>query len=592
MTDRYSGPEDPQTKEFTDFEQESAAEFYEKGIKHFAVYGYELQRTIYAKGLHTVYTKTKPKPIQGINYPPGFKVRTLIGSEEFKDLSSAIASMPDEEVRSFWAPLVIGDPRNNSALKRYTELLMDAEVQERKTDTSKPWELGNSWQAEGTPKSWIPKREWFDSSLHSLQPSDILTLFPPAEQDMLMLILGRLAVGRSNALQEGTGELIKHTSRMAGIIVGLDAGLGKSTFFEQFLDSALSKVGYLKSQLPNSGRFNWGAAIQAPWTYRDDTTEAGLKAILSSEKIKTIITNGWMPVEEKGVNAIEQPSHAVLLLNTNSYDPHLVYQLDSGIVARLKFIATLSRPEMLSLAGKLTGVSAGSPDARPFSHIPWLAEKLGASTDAVMLWLMRLAADRFHDVITDQSDPTVNQLEKQVNDISSNLRRGYSKEINVQILIFFYLLSRMAGSRARTWMALTQVDWGRIFEAADTLTNVNPISQVIDIWKKHWEEEGKPPLHPYAGYRLLEMSSLQTAAKRWRQENSPASMLTISEKFKYVFRSVLLLTGMPMTSDFVWLTEHYMYAGSFKAELDAINAELINRMESTLDSSVLEKILP
>jgi len=591
MTDRYSASTDPQTEEFTKYEVESSANFYENGIKHLAVYGYELTRTIYAKGLHQVFIKQTPQAIQGITYPAGFKVRQLIGKDTFRDFSDAIMSIPDEPTRAFWSPMFMGDPRNNSALKRYTELLMEAEVSERKTNTAKPWELGNSWTADGVPKSWIPKREWFDASFHEVQAKDILTLFPEAEQEMLMLIFGRLAVGRANALQEGTGELIDHTSRMAAIIVGLDAGLGKSTLFEKYLDAALSKVGYLKSQLPNSGRFNWGAAIQSPWTYRDDTTENSLKAILSSDKIKTIVTNGWMAVEEKGVNAIEQPSHSVLILNTNSYNPNLVYELDSGVVDRLKFIATLSRPEILAAPKTLTGVSAGSPDARPFAHIPWLAEKLGVSTDAVMLWLMRLAADNFHRIINDKSDPTVNRLEKIVRDTSMKLRRGYSKEVNAQILIFFNLMQAMLGRRDRKWLPLDALPWSEIFSRAQAVLDINPFDQIEEILKQHWIEQDRPILHPYAGLIQLNTKSIEVAAKRWRQEDSPASLLTISEKFRTVFKSVLLKTGMPMTSDFVWLTEHHLYIGSFREELAQANKEIIERL-SELPDSVLDKILP
>jgi hypothetical protein len=584
LTDKYSGATDPQTQEFEEYSVESSADFYEQGVKHLATFGYELERCIYVKGLHKVFVKTTPAPIDGVNYPKAFKVRRLIGSEDFIDLGNTIMSISDEKVRAFWQPLFMGDPRNNSALKRYTELLMEAEVSERKTNTSKPWELGNSYNADGVPKSWTPKREWFSPALHDVTDKDILTLFPDAERRILMLILGRLVVGRTNSVQEGTNEVIKHTSRMAAVIVGLDAGLGKSTLFDM-LDSALSKVGYLKSQLPNSGRFNWGSAIQAPWTYRDDTTEKGLKAILSSEKIKTIITNGWMSVEEKGVNAIEQPSHSVLFLNTNSYDPNLVYQLDSGIIDRLKFIATYSRPEMENAPPTLTGVSAGSPDARPFAHIPWLAGKLNVSEDALMLWLCRLAADLFIEVINDTSDPTVNALEKAVRETSADLRRGYSKELNVQILVYFNFLFNFPAT-VRKPIPFHKVPWGALFARASHLKG----HEVDKVLRSHWESTGKPALHPWMGYSRLNLNTIEQAQQRWRIEDTPASQLTLAQKYKYVFDAIFLQTGMPMSSSLVWLTEYWEYINSIKSELDKLNTHLRDLCQD-LPDRILDEIV-
>ena len=60
---------------------------------------------------------------------------------------------------------------------------------------------------------------------------------------MLKLIIGRVGVGRSNHLPPNFLEPIDHTARMAAVVVGKDAGLGKSTVFNG-LTAALSKCGF------------------------------------------------------------------------------------------------------------------------------------------------------------------------------------------------------------------------------------------------------------------------------------------------------------------------------------------------------------
>ena len=59
-------------------------------------------------------------------------------------------------------------------------------------------------------------------------------------------------------------------------------------------------------------------------------------------------------------------------------------------------------------------MSEGSPDLRPRAHIPFLANKLGVSEDALYLWCLRIATDRFWTVINDESDLSVNRLQVEV----------------------------------------------------------------------------------------------------------------------------------------------------------------------------------
>ena len=60
---------------------------------------------------------------------------------------------------------------------------------------------------------------------------------------MLKMIIGRVGVGRSNHRPPNFLEPVDHTARMAAVIVGKDAGLGKSTIFNG-MTAAFSKCGF------------------------------------------------------------------------------------------------------------------------------------------------------------------------------------------------------------------------------------------------------------------------------------------------------------------------------------------------------------
>ena len=114
-------------------------------------------------------------------------------------------------------------------------------------------DYGHSFDPDGTltgnkavrsPRVWVPDRDWFDDKLHSVTLADVFTIFPEAETEILSLIIGRVGVGRSNHKPPGFTEPVDHTARMAAVVVGKDAGLGKSTLFNG-MTAAFSRCGFL-----------------------------------------------------------------------------------------------------------------------------------------------------------------------------------------------------------------------------------------------------------------------------------------------------------------------------------------------------------
>ena len=140
-----------------------------------------------------------------------------------------------------------------------------------------------------------------------------------------------------------------------------------------------------------------------------------MKQFLAAEETKILITNGLFQTEEKFQNAEQIWPQCVLIVNSNDWDAHFAYDLDPGIIDRIKILSTYREYEVLKNRKFLRGTASdGTPDLRPRAHIPFLADKLGVSADALYLWCLRLATDRFWEVINDTADPTVNRLQVEV----------------------------------------------------------------------------------------------------------------------------------------------------------------------------------
>jgi hypothetical protein len=202
---------------------------------------------------HRILKRATPPKVEGIKYPNAFfPLQDISDDKDFDDLVAVFH--PDicgEEVFNFWAPL--HHPKaGDSDLQSYTERLLKMRRMSALKNMHQPLEYGHTFDPVGrlggevvlNPRIWVPDKDWFDPALKKVTFADVFTIFPEAEQEILRLILGRIGVGRANHLPPGRTEPVDHTARMAGVIVGKDAGLGKSTLFNG-LTAALQKCGFV-----------------------------------------------------------------------------------------------------------------------------------------------------------------------------------------------------------------------------------------------------------------------------------------------------------------------------------------------------------
>lgn len=323
-------------------ESKGLALIYSEGETILTRNGYTLE--LKEGGDHCNHSILKPSEIQeirGIRLPGEFRpLQEIHESDELNTIANLFKpENVSQEVRDFWSPIFNPKPGESDLMSFSTRKLKMKKVEEKRK-FSEPVKLGHTFDPTGSltngnlvksPKIWVPAREWFDPSLHDVKFEDVFTIFPRAERKLLMLLLGRIGVGKSNHIPEGWKEAVSHTARMAAIIVGKDPGLGKSTLFNGMI-AAFTKCGFnVQTFRSTDDRFGMKATALSDIAYKDDTALPSLKKFLASEETKTIITNGRFQVEDKFMAAEQINSRAVFIVNSNDWNSKFAYDLDPGI---------------------------------------------------------------------------------------------------------------------------------------------------------------------------------------------------------------------------------------------------------------------
>jgi hypothetical protein len=202
---------------------------------------------------HRILKPSLPPQILGVKYPNTFMpLQDISDDKDFEAIEAVFhPDICEAEVRDFWSPLFRPKPGDND-LQAFTERRLKMKRVDQTKNIHQVLNYGHTFDPAGrwggevvlNPRIWVPDKDWFDPALSKVNFSDVFTIFPEAEQEMLRLILGRIGIGRANHLPPGRAKAVDHTARMAGVIVGKDAGLGKSTLFNG-LTAALQRCGFV-----------------------------------------------------------------------------------------------------------------------------------------------------------------------------------------------------------------------------------------------------------------------------------------------------------------------------------------------------------
>lgn len=566
------------------------SELYNSGIALLEARGFRVELS--ETGDHVNHRILRPQPpeqIKGVKYPNSFEPLQDICTDAHFELIEA-AFHPDTcepEVRTFWEPL-FRPKAGDSDLSSFTERLLKMKRVNQTKNIHQTLDYGHTFDPVGrwggqpvlNPRIWVPDRDWFDPALRAVTFSDIFTIFPEAEQEMLRLILGRVGVGRANHLPPGRTEPVDHTARMAGVIVGKDAGLGKSTLFNG-LTAALQRCGFVTHTFKSTeDRFGLKAAALSDIAYKDDTSLTSLKKFLAAEETKILITNGLFQVEEKFQSAEQIWPKTVILVNSNDWNSKFAYDLDPGIIDRIKIISTYREYEVAKNRDNLEGtVSEGSPDLRPRAHIPYLADKLGVSQEALYLWCLRLATDRFWEVINDTRDPSINRLQVEVRYWTTRQRIRFKADVT----------QALVNGMAFAWMLRTgdteipELTPEMLQECLDHFyfLGVDPSGlHLMSKMKRQWELAGRPSTHYYQGFREIRWESIKKAVTYYEQSGRNSSgNNTAAEVIKDIMEKLVMRDGFKIGGSANYVIENWENMRHASEELQIEGKELIEEIE-------------
>jgi hypothetical protein len=617
MTDRFSGKSfsDPQSAEIksqakarkfstdkkaSDEKQTknptNLSELYAKGVEHLKKFNFTIELCEGGDHVrHRILRPAPPQEVNGITYPASFQPLQDISSlEDFKRIERAFESA-ETEVRDFWAPVFRPEGGEND-LMNFSERLIKMRRIQQNVNIHDELDYEHTFDPDGTltgnqavrsPRVWVPARAWFDEKLHKVTLTDVFTIFPEAEIEMLKMIVGRVGVGRSNHKPPNFPSPIDHTARMAAVVVGKDAGLGKSTLFNG-LTAAFSKCGFVTHTFKSTeDRFGLKAAALADIAYKDDTAMRSLKGFLAAEETKILVTNGLFQTEEKFQNAEQIWPKCVMIVNSNDWDAHFAYDLDPGIIDRIKILSTYREYEVRVNRDKVGGTpSEGTPDLRPHTHIPFLADKLGVSADALYLWCLRLATDRFWSIITDKVDPTVNRLQYEVRYWTTRQRIRFKADTSQALVNAMAMAAAIRnGGEIYHMPELTPDVLARHLKDLQFLGLDKSGKQLMSRMKADWEEQGRPGTHFYQGLREIRWESVQLAIET-HVNGSHYGSKTPSEAIKEIMGKLVMRDGFKISTGISYVIEDWQHT-RFALNDVRDNAD---RLRTTLSESQRERL--
>lgn len=598
---RSTRPKSNHKEEDKDKELPASATLYSQGQALLEGAGFKVELDELGGHCNLSISKAAAPPsIKGINYPNNFRpYREIFLNDDLTDISRIFKSSNcSQKTRDFWSPL-FNPKAGDSDLSAHTDRLIFMKKQGERAGIRSEMKLEHSFDPAGrihgvsadNPKLWVPDKSWFSPSLHQVGLEDVFTIFPRAEIEMLRLLLGRIGVGRHGHFPSKWDCPVKHTARMAAVIIGKDPGLGKSSLFNGMI-AAFTKCGFRTSTFRSTkDRFGVSRAALSDIAYKDDTSLNSLKEFLASEETKTIITGGALETEEKFKRAEQIYPRAVFILNSNDWNSKFTYDLDAGIMDRVKLITTLREHEVLRRKVVTeNAVSRDSPDLRPLSHLPFLARKLGVDEEALYLWCLRLATDDFWNIITDNSDPSINQLQVSVRYWTTRMRNKFRNNI-LQSVVNALALSWSFRTGIREIPELNPVLLKECLEHLYFL-GVDPSGQDLTRrMKDRWEASGRVSTHYFQGIRELRWDSVRKAHScaidRTANEVAKTSTETFSETIKEIMGKLDFRDGFKTGSTANYIIESWENMRHNCSEI----AEEVEGLKEGLNERDFERIM-
>lgn len=566
---------------------------YLEAVDWLAEQGYLLDMDPFAGSeyfFHRIFKKTNPKSEKGLEYPEAMQWWRPLYREEIVELEAQFyeedSGKENFEYVDILSPVFNVDVSSKSKnrlisiVKRQLKLEPQYEQTKGITVFDKGMLKEKGAKLERFPKAFIPAEDWFSESLDILQPEDVLTILPKAEQEIYILAIGRAVVGASGITHVATNRYIEHNWRTACVLTGVP-GIGKSTL-TKYLGDALSTVGYNISSFSTLGKqFGLADIICADLAYADDLNQKTFKEFIDSAIIKQAITGGTIRTEKKFLDEVESKPSALFICNINDFDINATYGADDGVLDRLK-ILNCNTPTQFdkNCRNQMSDLCKKSPDLHPIPHIKWLCNKLNCSQNTLMLKFAQLCAYRFIEHMEKNNlNTAINKISCQLN---VQLHKNYDKVL-AMIFQLSYILRRKDNFEDEL-PDLKPLLLGSAIRAT-LLVVVDKRTHIIrEMIKADWKEKNQPSFHPWTGLKLLDVIGLDNAVRDYDSVAATYADKDMAQCVKTIFSAIRLRHGYNVPANLSQVTRSW--EGS-KQQFNSL-LQLASKIRKNLPPEVLE----
>lgn len=282
-----------------------------------------------------------------------------------------------------------------------------------------------TYSSSGSPAhKLVPQRSWFSQKFQDKVDTDkLLALLPEPERKTLMLCLGRVIAG-----PDGTttveGHTINHTFRSMAIMVGHEAGIGKSSLFGRLgILECLELLGYkVAVSPPILNRFSYHDLATSDITWVDDLTDKSLCDILRDPNIKSVVSGGKISCEKKYQDAIPAVGRSVFIGACNNFPSSIYLDMDEGSINR-------TNPLLVKTEWELTK----DEDLTPVSYWGSLAKELQADTKSLAMYLLLESYELFMRAAGyDPCDLSKGKGDDVLKELCGKLRSNYKIDCNLK----------------------------------------------------------------------------------------------------------------------------------------------------------------
>jgi hypothetical protein len=186
----------------------------------------------------------------------------------------------------------------------------------------------------------------------------------------------------------------------------------------------------------------------------------------------------------------------------------------------------------------------------------YLADKLGVSQDALYLWCLRMATDRFWRTITDTRDPAINRLQVDVRYWTTRQRIRFKADVT----------QALVNGMAFAWMLRTgdseipELTPEMLQECLDHFyfVGVDPSGlHLMSKMKRQWELAGRPSTHYYQGFREIRWESIKKAVTYFEQYGKNPGNITTTEIIKETMEKLVMRDGFKIGASANYLIENW-----------------------------------